>query len=229
LKKATHVAPVRTTAPKRGKSARAAGSASCASTRGFPFSFTPPPPSRLGAAILHAKQLKVESSKMIDTLSNMYLSAFGQWSFWLFLVGAIVVLYSTIFGATASNARLLADALSIFGLRRYANAEDRMRWVKISCVILPVAFTSVFLIFENPVTLVFWGAIAQGIMLPFLAGAALYFHFTNPRKELRAKPASLCALSLAAILMTALGIYQVNDAIQAKLKKPAPTAATPSK
>jgi manganese transport protein len=183
----------------------------------------------LGAAILHAKQLKVESSKMIDTLSNMYLSAFGQWSFWLFLVGAIVVLYSTIFGATASNARLLADALSIFGLRRYANAEDRMRWVKISCVILPVAFTSVFLIFENPVTLVFWGAIAQGIMLPFLAGAALYFHFTNPRKELRAKPASLCALSLAAILMTALGIYQVNDAIQAKLKKPAPAAANPQK
>lgn len=183
----------------------------------------------LGAAILHAKQLKVESSKMIDTLSNMYLSAFGQWSFWLFLVGAIVVLYSTIFGATASNARLLADALSIFGLRRYANAEDRMRWVKISCVILPVAFTSVFLIFGNPVTLVFWGAIAQGIMLPFLAGAALYFHFTNPRKDLRARPASLCALTLAALLMAALGIYQVNDAIQAKLRKPAPGAASPSK
>src|SRR5688572_6750599 len=183
----------------------------------------------LGAAILHAKQLKVESSQMIQTLSQMYLSTFGQWSLWLFLIGAIAVLYSTIFGATASNARLLADALSIFGIRKYRDTEDRLRWVKISCVILPVAFTSVFLIFGNPVTLVFWGAVAQGLMLPFLAGAALYFHFTSPRRELRAGPISLIALTAAALLMTALGIYQVNDAIQAKLRKPAPAAASPSK
>ena len=38
--------------------------------------------------------------------------------------------------------------------------------------LLPIAFTSVFIIFGSPVTLVFWGAVAQGIMLPFLAGAA---------------------------------------------------------
>jgi Mn2+/Fe2+ NRAMP family transporter len=175
----------------------------------------------LGAAILHAKQLKVESGRMIETLSQMYLSAFGQWSFYLFLVGAIVVLFSTIFGATASNARLLADALSIFGLRKYRDAEDRLRWVKISCVILPVAFTGVFLIFGNPVTLVFWGAVAQGIMLPFLAGAALYFHFTNAHRDLRARPASLIGLVVAAILMSALGVYQVVDTVSAKLNPPA--------
>ena len=175
----------------------------------------------LGAAILHARQLKVESGQMIETLSQMYLSAFGQWSFYLFLVGAIVVLFSTIFGATASNARLLADALSIFGLRKYRDAEDRLRWVKISCVILPVAFTSVFLIFGNPVTLVFWGAVAQGIMLPFLAGAAIYFHFTNSHRDLRARPASLIGLVCAALLMSALGVYQVVDTVSAKLNPPA--------
>lgn len=183
----------------------------------------------LGAAILHARQLKVESGQMIQTLSQMYLSTFGQWSLWLFLIGAIAVLYSTIFGATASNARLLADALSIFGIKKYRSPEHRVQWVKISCVILPVAFTSVFLIFGNPVTLVFWGAVAQGLMLPFLAGAVLYFHFTSPHRHLRAGPASVIALILAAVLMTALGVYQVNDAIQAKLNKPAPAATSPSK
>lgn len=167
----------------------------------------------LGAAILHAKNMKVESGQMIETLSHMYRSAFGEWSLWLFLVGAIVVLYSTIFGATASNARVLADALSIFGVNKYRDAEHRMRWVKIGCVILPVAFTSVFLIFGNPVNLVFWGAVAQGLMLPFLAGGALYFHFTNRYKELRAGTPSLVCLSIAAILMAALGIYQVTDAL----------------
>lgn len=168
----------------------------------------------LGAAILHAKELKVESGQMIETLSQMYRTAFGEWSFWLFLVGAVVVLYSTVFGATASNARLFADALSLFGIKKFRDGEERIRWIKIGCVLLPIAFTGVFLIFGNPVKLVFWGAVAQGLMLPFLAGGALYFHFTSPHHELRAKPLSLACLSIAAILMAALGIYQVISAFQ---------------
>lgn len=163
----------------------------------------------LGAAILHAKGMTVENSKMIETLSFMYREVFGEWSLWLFLVGAVAVLYSTIFGATASNARLLADALSLFGLKRYRTSEHRVQWIKISCVILPVAFTSVFLIFGNPVHLVFWGAVAQGLMLPFLAGATLYFHRQNPHLSLRARPLSLACLIVAAALMSALGAFQV--------------------
>jgi len=172
----------------------------------------------LGAAILHAKKLQVESDKMIETLSFMYRDSFGEWSFWLFLIGAVAVLYSTIFGATASNARLLADALSLFGLKQYRDAEHRVRWVKISSVLLPVAFVSVYLFFGNPVNLVFWGAIAQGLMLPFLSGAALYFHFTNPHKELRARPLSLACLSLAALFMAALGVYQIWTEVGKVLK-----------
>jgi manganese transport protein len=186
----------------------------------------------LGAAILHAKKLKVESNQMIETLSFMYRDAFGEWSLYMFLVGAFVVLYSTVFGATASNARLLADALSIFGIHKYRDPEHRVRWIKISCVILPVAFTSVYLKFGNPVKLVFWGAVAQGLMLPFLAGAALYFHFTNQHKDLRAKPLSLACLSLAAILMASLGIYQVTDAVKKELdsrKAPAVETVAPTK
>ena len=173
----------------------------------------------LGAAILHARNMKVESGQMIETLSHMYRSAFGEWSLWLFLLGAIVVLYSTIFGATASNARLFADAVDLFGLKRYQSAAERVRWVKIGCVVLPVAFTSVFLMFGNPVHLVFWGAVAQGIMLPFLAGAALYFHFTGKYAALRAKPLSVLCLSIAALLMAALGIYQVTDAVFKEFSK----------
>lgn len=171
----------------------------------------------LGAAILHAKDLRVENSRMIETLSYMYRDAFGEWSLWLFVVGAVAVLYSTIFCATASNARLLADALGIFRLKHYRDAEHRVRWVKISCVILPIAFTSLFLFVGNPVQLVFWGAVAQGLMLPFLAGAALYYHFENPHRELRARRFSLGALVVSAGLMSALGIYQVVSELARRL------------
>ncbi len=163
----------------------------------------------LGAAVLHAKQLTVENSRMIETLSHMYRTTFGEWSLWLFVVGAVAVLYSTIFGGTASNARLLADGLALWGVKRYRDEAHRRKWIKIGCVILPVLFTGVFLSVGNPVHLVLVGAIAQGLMLPFLAGAVLYYHFNTPHPALRARPLSLIALVIAALAMMALGVYQV--------------------
>ncbi len=163
----------------------------------------------LGAAVLHAKHLTVENTRMIETLSHMYRTTFGEWSLWLFVCGAVAVLYSTIFGGTASNARLLADGLSLWGIKKYRDDDHRRKWIKIGCVLLPVTFTTVYLCVGNPVYLVFIGAIAQGLMLPFLASAALYYHFKTPCPALRARPVSLAGLLLAAVAMIALGVYQV--------------------
>jgi manganese transport protein len=163
----------------------------------------------LGAAILHAKNAKVENSRMIETLSMMYREVFGEWSYWMFLVGAFAVLYSTIFGATASNARLAVDALDLFKIKSYRDSAERLRWLKYACVALPVAFTTVFILVGAPVSLVFIGAVGQGLMLPFLAGAALVYHWRNPHRDLRAGKGSLACLIVAALLMTALGVYQV--------------------
>lgn len=163
----------------------------------------------LGAAVLHAKGLVVENARMIETLSVMYREVFGEWTFWLFLVGAFAVLYSTIFGATASNARMGIDALALWRVKTFRDESEHVRWVKYGCVALPVAFTAVFAFFGSPVSLVFIGAVGQGLMLPFIAGAALYLHFTSPHHELRAGKLSLVCLVIAALLMTALGAYQV--------------------
>ncbi len=167
----------------------------------------------LGAAILHAKEVRVENSRMIDTLSLMYREVFGEWSYWMFLVGAFAVLYSTIFGATASNARLAVDAIGVWGLKRYRDPAERLRWLKYACIALPVAFTFVYIVIGAPVSLVLVGAIGQGLMLPFLAGAALYYHVKNPHRDLRAGKGSLVCLIIAALLMVALGLYQVGSEI----------------
>lgn len=168
----------------------------------------------LGAAVLHAKHLEVENNEMIATLSHMYRETFGQWSLWLFLAGAFAVLYSTVFGATASNARLLADGLSLFGVLRYRDAEHRAQWVKIGCVLLPVAFTTVFLLWGEPVSLVFVGALAQGLMLPFLGLAALYFRHRRTDPALRPGMVWSFCLWFAAVAMAAVGGYQVLTAVQ---------------
>jgi hypothetical protein len=151
---------------------------------------------------------------MIDTLWHMYQETFGQWSLWLFLLGAFAVLYSTVFGATASNARLFADALSLFGLRQYSTPEQRLNMIRLGCVLLPTAYTTVFLVFGAPVSLVFVGALAQGLMLPFLAFAALYFRFRQTDSALRPGVAWTACLCLSAVSMAAVGAYQVVEQIR---------------
>lgn len=163
----------------------------------------------LGAAVLHSQGAVVENNRMIETLSHMYRATFGQWSYLLFLAGAFVVLYSTIFSATAGNARLFADGLSVFRVVRFRDAEHRARWVKIGCVGLPIAFTGVYLLVGAPVSLVFVGAVGQGLMIPFLAVAAVWLHFRRQPQALRAGSLSLAGLFVATLLMSALGGWQI--------------------
>jgi len=182
----------------------------------------------LCAAILHGKGMNVDNSDMIKTLSHMYVESFGPWSLSLFLVGAGVVLFSTVFGATASNARLAADALSLFKLVKYKDTEQRARVVKVACIILPFASLLVYLMSGNPVKLVFIGAIAQGVMLPFLGLAALYFRFTKTERKLRPGTIWTSFLILAAASMVVLGTYQVYDKLKAKPKVEAVPAPAPT-
>lgn len=172
----------------------------------------------LGAAVLHAQQLAVDNAQMIETLSRMYRDSFGEWSYWLFLVGAFNVLYSTIFVSAASHARLLADAARVFGVKHYATPDDRAAAVRLLCVALPAAYTGVYLLWEAPVSLVLVGALAQGLMLPFLAGAAVYFHFHHVHPELRSGAVWTSLLGLSALMIGAVGVYQVAEQAQKFLK-----------
>jgi Mn2+/Fe2+ NRAMP family transporter len=171
----------------------------------------------LGAAILHGKGLAVEDARMIETLSHMYRETFGPWSLRVFLVGAFAVLYSTVFGATASNARLFADAVELFGLRSYESPAARERMVRAGSVLLPVAFTSVYLAFGNPVSLVIVGAIGQGLMLPFLAMAALYFRWSETEPALAGGRVFTALLVLSSLAIAAAGVYQLAQQVRALL------------
>jgi manganese transport protein len=163
----------------------------------------------LGAAVLHAKKLDVTNADMISTLSHMYQETFGPWSLWLFLVGSFAVLFSTIFVATASNARLLTDALVVFRVKTYANEADRQRTLRWLCAIVPAAWTVLYLVWGSPVTLVFIGAVAQGLMIPFLALAAVWLNHRRTDPALRTGNFWRACLWVSAGCMVAVGLYQV--------------------
>lgn len=163
----------------------------------------------LGAAVLGAKKLDVTNAEMIPTLFHMYGETFGAWSLPVFLIGAFAVLYSTIFVATASNARLLADALAVFQVRTYASEAERQRTVRWLCGLVPAAWTLLYVIWGSPVTLVFIGAVAQGLMIPFLALAALWLQYRQTNAATRAGAIWRAGLWFAVACMVAVGGYQV--------------------
>jgi len=163
----------------------------------------------LGAAVLHMQARDVSDADLLPALAGMYEQSLGPWSTGIFLVGAFIVLYSTFFVATASNARLLVDASTLFGVIRADTPARRHRAIQVACVILPFASGLAYLLWPRPVTLVLIGAVGQGLMLPLLAGAAVYFRHRRLPAGLAPSPAWTTALWVSALLITAVGAYQL--------------------
>ncbi len=168
----------------------------------------------LGAAILNRQGLTVGNVDAIDTLGRMYVHALGDGGLWLFGVGAFMVLYSTLFVSSASNARLAADAGQLAGLFTFRSPADRLRIIRWGVVLIPLLTMLVYVQFESLVTLVLIGGVAQAMMLPFLAGAAVYFRHRHMPAGLRPGPAWTAFLWISLVAMASVGIFQAWRSLQ---------------
>jgi hypothetical protein len=162
----------------------------------------------LGAAILNRQGRVLGDVGAMATLTHMYVQVLGDRGRWVFYVGAFMVLYSTLFVSSASNARLFTDAGRLAGVFRFRTPADRARAVRVAVVVLPILVMLVYLKFESLVTLVLIGGVAQAMMLPFLAGAALFFHYTATPASLRPSRAWTAMLWAAFAAMTCVGLFQ---------------------
>jgi Mn2+/Fe2+ NRAMP family transporter len=126
-----------------------------------------------------------EGMRMVDTLARAYVPVFGEYARWLFLMGAIAVLYSTFFVANAGLARVGSDALAVFRVIAADDGIARNRAIGLLCVVCPSVSVAIHFLFPDPVTLVTIAGIMQSIMLPMLGAAALWFRFrmSDPRLE----------------------------------------------
>jgi Mn2+/Fe2+ NRAMP family transporter len=165
----------------------------------------------LGAAVLHATGQEVSGGQMVPALSSMYIEAFGPGGGSVFLIGAFVVLFSTVFVSTASNARLFADGAVLFRLVRSPSPRRRARLVRAACVGIPVFLVIVYMVVGAPVYLVMVGALAQALMLPFLAFAALYLRYRLTAPSLRPGFVWTLLLWVAFASMAAVGLYQFGQ------------------
>jgi hypothetical protein len=78
-------------------------------------------------------------------------------------------------------------------------------------VAIPVFLVIVYMVVGAPVHLVMVGALAQALMLPFLALAALYLRYRLTAESLRPGFAWTVLLWVAFVSMAAVGLYQFGQ------------------
>jgi Mn2+/Fe2+ NRAMP family transporter len=162
----------------------------------------------LGASVLHRIGLTPEKGDMVRTLAVMFRPVFSEWAAAVFLFGALAVLYSTFFVANASHARTFSDAMRVVGVIA-EDEQTRDRWIRILSGVFPILCVVIFIAFPVPAQLVLISGIAQGIMLPMLAAAALFFRYKRSVPGLEPSRTWDVFLWLSAAAMLVTGIWTV--------------------
>lgn len=167
----------------------------------------------LGAAVLHGRGTIPQGYDAMRTLATMYTESVGPWAMWIYVIGAIVVLYSTVFAALGSWARQFTDAFSRVGLLDFSDPKQRQRWIGALAWIIPIIWAILFLVFKAPVFMVVLGGIGTSIMLLIVVYAAFCFRYGRLDKRLHPSWFYDVCLWISAIAIAILGIRGIITAL----------------
>jgi Mn2+/Fe2+ NRAMP family transporter len=164
----------------------------------------------LGAGILHGMGKVPAAKDMISVLSNIYTQTLGQWSLWIFYVGAIATLYGTIFAATAANSRVYADMFRLMGFFDHTDYTARVRFRRGFVLFLTIFPVCLFMLVQSPVKMVVAGGVVQALMLPVIGIGTLYLRHRQLPEEI--KPSGWITATLwsaTLVIVVLMGYYIV--------------------
>ncbi|MET0552610.1 MAG: transmembrane Mn(2+) transporter, partial [Vicinamibacteria bacterium] len=162
----------------------------------------------LGAGILHARGTVPASRDMVPVLSTIYTGTLGPWVLPLFYQGAVVVLYGTVFAATAAHSRLFADMCRVMGLSARDDDGQRLRDRRAFVVLLTVLPAALYLVFASPVKMVVAGGVVQSVMLPVVGFGTLYLRYRRLPADLAPSAGVTAGLWIAsAVMLGATAVY----------------------
>ena len=154
----------------------------------------------LGAGVLHGLEVIPKGTETIAILSNIYTETLGGWSLYVFLAGAVAVLYSSVFAGSAATARVYADFVGLLGVydRRNYGSRRRVTQLFIGFVLfVPLIY---YFLLPEPVMLVTIGGIAQALMLPIVGFSVLYLRYHHLPEAVAPKGWITLALWVASVI-----------------------------
>jgi Mn2+/Fe2+ NRAMP family transporter len=167
----------------------------------------------LGASLLHERGPIPEGYAMVETLSRLFTATLGPGAKWIFLVGAFFVLYSTLFTANASWARLYADAFGQFGWLNLTKPGTRQRAVAVLAWVFPAVWCLLFLALRVPKRMILLGGVATSVLLIVVVWAAVQFRYRLLPASLRPSWGYDVALWVSIASILGVGVYGVWQAV----------------
>ena len=131
----------------------------------------------LGASILHSLDEVPEKGDLIETLSRIYTETLGDGARFAFLIGAFVVLYSTLFAALAAWTRLFGDAFSQIGIYDFHNTKHRRASIAFFAWLFPAIWSLLYLFLATPAFMVIVGGVITTFILVLVVVAAVDFRY----------------------------------------------------
>jgi Mn2+/Fe2+ NRAMP family transporter len=153
----------------------------------------------LGATVLYRDGHDPDGMRMVSTLAQAYIPIFGAYAWWLFLIGAVAVLYSTFLVANAGHARTWADFFGMIGWTKADNEEQLHRQIGMWGAIMSTLCFLMLLTGLNPVKVVLLAGMMQALLLPMIGIGALVFRYQLIDPRLRPSKLWDCCLILSVL------------------------------
>ena len=163
----------------------------------------------LGAGILHTMGVVPAGSELVGTLSNIYTQILGDWSLYLFLVGAFAILYSTVFSGTMALGLVFADFLRVVGLFDRNSYPARLKAIRATIFVILLLSALFFSFLQDPVVMLKIGGFMYALMLPVVAFVTIYLSAKHTPKDVLPSGWLTLALWLTALLMAIMMGYSV--------------------
>jgi len=138
----------------------------------------------LGATILNRMELNPEGPETLNTLSLVYTESLGSWAATLFVVGAFVVLFSTVLSGAAGLSRLIADTFCVLGFIDPADYPGRLKVMRILIVVTLGLYSFSYSLFENPPLMLMMSSMIAVLMYPVQGLGALYLRYHEVDKRI---------------------------------------------
>jgi Mn2+/Fe2+ NRAMP family transporter len=133
----------------------------------------------LGAAVLFRQHVMPKGLGVVEQISSVYTATYGEWSRWVFYVGAFCTLFSTLTVYVAASGRMWADLFCSLGWVDRKNDQSVRRWHQILQIVWLVGLWAAFMVMpKEPATWILHGHYVLGaFMMPLLMFAIVWMAF----------------------------------------------------
>lgn len=163
----------------------------------------------LGAAVLHSTGDLPEGYAMVESLSRMYTESLGPGAKIFFMLGAFMVLFSTLFAALAAWTRQFSDVFGQLGWIDFFDPVQRQKSIAILSWVFPFLWAITFLFIKLPVAMVIAGGIITSIILLLVIWVIIHLRYKRLPPEFKPRMIYDLLLWISIVVTIIIAIYGI--------------------